>query len=129
MHSRLSQWAEAKLTLKTGLRAMMWLICFVLFSIVSQQTFATFKEGKIMQAASFKPMEDGFTFPTIVICGTIPYKDRSKVMLSIEDYEENTFDPMDLIHDIRWAKYTNNGLVMNSTLTEVSTYGGVSELT
>ena len=42
------------------------------------------------------------TFPILVFCDMFAFKNRSKVMLSIEDYEDNTIDPNDFLDYIGW---------------------------
>ena len=46
-------------------------------------------------------------FPTFAICDLSGYKDASKVMLSIEDYLENTSNPNDTIQYVGWIPRYN----------------------
>ena len=42
------------------------------------------------------------TFPVVVLCVASGYKNKSRIMLTIDDYEDNTYDPLEFIEDTIW---------------------------
>lgn len=96
MSSRVKRW------LKYGFKAIVILVCFALFLVNSWETFKIYNKGHLMESVSIKSPTDGMPFPSIVICPILAYKNASKVMLSIEDYEENTVNPEEYVQYIAW---------------------------
>ena len=57
----------------------------------------------ILSNVSVSYPENGLlTFPVVVLCVASGYKNKSRVMLTIDDYEENTYDPREIIEDTIW---------------------------
>ena len=83
------------------------LICSALFAWNAYNTLKSYLEGHTLESTHRLPFPDGLiNFPTLAICNRHPYRNRSKVMLSMEDYEENTFDPNEYVMHIGWKMFS-----------------------
>ena len=89
---------------KAVIKSIGMLTCFSLFLLNVYKTLSSFMEGYTLTTTSIEPFpKDRWNFPTIAICDKFAYKNSSKVMLSIEDYRDNTFDPNDYLQLIEWV--------------------------
>ena len=88
---------------KSLIKALGFMLCFYLFMKNAYSSYNSYMRGFTLTSTSIEPFENGMMdFPTIAICDKFAYKNSSKLMLSIEDYEDNTFDPNDYIEDMSW---------------------------
>ena len=109
-------WSE--LTLKYVLKTLAFLFFLTFFLYNCLHTSKTYFERKTLESTSQKHFDEGMMyFPTFAICDLSGYKDASKVMLGIEEYLENTFDPNDTIQYVGWIPRYN----MKSKVLEIET--------
>ena len=93
---------------KYGFKTVVVLICFALFLANSWETLVTFKMGQTMESVSIiKPQDGKMNMPIIVICPLTAYINASKVMLSVEDFEENTINPEIYLDQLDWMVLAN----------------------
>ena len=98
-----------------GFKTVLVLVCFALFLANSWETFTTYKKGQTMESVTFMTPTDGMmVFPNIVICPVNAYKNTSKVMLSIEDYEENTINPEIYLDELAWIFAVNQTIQLGT---------------
>ena len=85
------------------LKTVVFLVFLALFTQNILHTLNTYIQGISLETTSNKPFPNGLMyFPTLAICSLSAYKNTSKVMLSLEDYESNTFDPNNHIERMEW---------------------------
>lgn len=96
--------ANFKIHFGTAAKNLALLACLGLFLHNACHTYETYLDKRTLESTSIEPFpnEGMMNFPTLVMCDLFAFKNRSKVMLSIEDYEENTFDSKDFIESIGW---------------------------
>ena len=64
--------------------------------------------GQTMESVSIiKPQDGKMNMPIIVICPLTAYINASKVMLSVEDFEENTINPEIYLDQLDWMVLAN----------------------
>ena len=96
-----------KMNLNTIATTLGLLTCSTLFAWNACNTLKSFFEGHTLESTQRLPFPDGLAvFSTMAICNRYPYRNRSKVMLSMEDYEENTFDPNKNVMEIGWKMFS-----------------------
>ena len=104
------------MNLNTIATAIGLLTCSTLFAWNAYNTLKSYLEGHTLESMRRLPFPDGLTdFPTLAICNRYPYRKRSKLMLSMEDYEENTFDPNEYIVEIGWKMFKFETSLDNAT--------------
>ena len=62
--------------------------------------YKRYKIEKTIETVDWEKYEDGLPMPWVVFCLKIPFKDPQQIMLTSEDFENNTHDPKDYIADI-----------------------------
>ena len=62
--------------------------------------YKRYKVEKTIQTIDWERNEEGLPMPWLVFCLKIPFKDPQKIMLTSEDFENNTHDPKDYIEDV-----------------------------
>ena len=62
--------------------------------------YKRYKIEKTIETVDWEKYEDGLRMPWVVFCLKIPFKDPQQIMLTSEDFENNTHDPKDYIEDI-----------------------------
>ena len=89
---------------KSLINALCFLLCLYLFLKNAYTSYDSYMQGFTLTSTSIQPFENGMMdFPTIAVCDKFAYKNSSKVMLSFEDYRDNTFDPNDYLQLVEWV--------------------------
>ena len=70
--------------------------CIIGFAINVSFTFQSFIESETIQSAESKIPQEKLYLPSFAVCPETPFRNESRLMLTLEDYDDNTYDPTDL---------------------------------
>ena len=79
-----------------------WIFCAIMFSMNLFRTFTQYFNRETIQTTAVKAFDGKISFPSFAICSQPPYHDSKRVMLTIDDYIDNTFDPDEFITHVGW---------------------------
>ena len=81
------------------LRYLTIFVCTLAFLYTSSKIYSKYHSGRTIVSNFNSPVkpQDQIKSPIIIICAKKPYKDNYKVMPTLEDYLENTYD---IRHDV-----------------------------
>ena len=102
-----------KITFKTCHKCLqlgIWAICIVLCVINVQGTLRSYFDGETIQTISKRPPVGEVQFPSLAICPQDRkqiFKSESKPMVTLEDYNDNTFDPTDFNITFWYGRFEN----------------------
>ena len=92
------------------------LSCSALFIMNVYVTLRTFIRRETIQTVSQRLPDTPVYFPTIVVCSNNPFKDEDRPMLTLEDYEENTFNVEEYIVSLSSTFHSGATTWKNTTL-------------
>ena len=67
----------------------------------SFQVFVIYNNGETLETVSIEKKES-LVFPSLVLCLKTPFRDPNEIMLTVQDFERNTWDPMDQVLSFKW---------------------------
>ena len=73
-----------------------WILCLASFGANVWFTFMSFIESETIQSVASKLPLDKVNFPSFAICLKKPFRNDSKLMLTLDDYDANAYDPREL---------------------------------
>ena len=91
--------------IKKGSQLIFWAICIGMFGWTFVKTLLNHLEYKTIQTSVDKPTNLSFSFPSIALCLKSAFKDSDRPMLTLEDYDENTYDPMETLNVTGYSFY------------------------
>ena len=89
--------------------ASIWLVCFSLLVVQTLNTIHSFLMKKTIKTEEEQWLKDPFTFPSVAICHRKAFKNPHKIMLTVEDYLDNTYNLSEHIIQIR-SEFLNSSL-------------------
>ena len=92
-----------------SVRYMAWLLCLGGFLWNVWYTVGSyFKYERILKGVEIDVEDGSLEFPSIAICSSRPFKEPIQ-MVTLEDYENNTFNPNDFIVGVKLQKLRTVG--------------------
>lgn len=104
-----------------GLQAISWVLCAAGFIFNSYQTLTAYFDHQTIQTMVEKPLDEAMPIPDVVVCSKNRFKNGTKQMLTIQEFQDNTYNPLSF-----YALYptpTNGTVDIRSfTTTDLLTY-------
>ena len=92
------------------------LSCSAFFIMNVFVTLRTFIRRETIQTISQRIPDTPVYFPAIVVCSNNPFKDEDRPMLTLEDYEENSFNVEEYIESLSSTFHRGATTWKNTTL-------------
>ena len=83
---------------------VIWAICLVSFVLNVSFTFESYIRGETIQSVVTEIAQEKLNFPSFAICPRKPFRNESHLMLTLEDYDDNAYDPKDFNVNIEYSK-------------------------
>ena len=88
---------------------VIWAICLVSFVLNVSFTFESYIRGETIQSVVTEIAQETLNFPSFAICPRKPFRNESHLMLTLEDYDDNAYDPKDFNVNIEYSKNVGSG--------------------
>ena len=72
-----------------------WAICLACFAVNVSFTFISYIEWETIQSVESKVPHEGLIFPSFAVCPKKPFWNESSLMLTLDEYDDNAYDPKD----------------------------------
>ena len=96
-----------------------WVVCSALFFPNVFVTMRTFFRWETIQTLSHKAPDTPVRFPSIVVCSKEPFKDPDRPMLTLQEFEENTYNDQEFVLTLNSTFHNGTTTWTNSTWNSV----------
>ena len=72
-----------------------WAICLTCFALNVSFTLISHIENETIQSVESKAPHEGLFFPSFAVCPKKPFWNESSPMLTLDEYDDNAYDPKD----------------------------------
>ena len=96
-----------------------WVVCSALFFPNVFVTMRTFFRWETIQTVSHKAPDTPVRFPSIVVCSKEPFKDPDRPMLTLQEFEENTYNDQEFVITLNSTFHNGTTTWTNSTWNSV----------
>ena len=96
-----------------------WVLCSALFFPNVFVTMRTFFRWETIQTVSHKAPDTPVRFPSIVVCSKEPFKDPDRPMLTLQEFEENTYNDQEFVITLNSTFHNGTTTWTNSTWNSV----------
>ena len=94
-----------KVTLLLALKFLTFFICSCIFYILSYKLFVNYFSHKVIVTSAEVPMGK-VTPPAVMVCSQIGFRNNTMVMLTLDDYMENTINVTEnILLDYSYTRY------------------------